>query len=568
MKTVIKDEISKEQVKLNLAINYMVIERVLRCMGIYNTICDVHEGLDGEGGIFASARNRSLLDKLLALGEAGLTVYLDEYHKLFGLSYSVLLGQEQIQLGIDIKDIDIPTEYKNLLYTKTYVVSEFKKAHDLSRLSLYQDIDRIELSEKEKALGQKIGTIDVKIDNDKLLNQLQFNPLGINTAGLFIMLFKHGCIKVYAGNKEIQCPFDMKKPDPESSEYYKKMYFDNVKKQNKYWNEVNKLFDNSFSNLKQSKWENKAALINVVINGRDNIYSLDSIIYSILRYLHMHDKTVEGTEFGNKKFHIMDIKDEALPYPLKFVDEISYPIVLDEDEHSELYEKSNLLTLMRALMICNEYMFADRKFIVIAASSIEREIKRYKERIKLLSAKQEQIDVELINKENFMLEEITYMHENLCHYNDIRDTIDEYVKYVNYLIEQQKLFEANPKEWVKKYISELDDEQRLLDQQIQELNCDIKLNKNENESMQSPTYGILCRKQETIKNRIAIIENHKKKVREKANQKNPVPFILLNEPYYEEIGLEHYSTRGTGEKTQKKKANRKQNKKQKEKTKE
>ena len=55
MKTVIKDEINKEQVKLNLAINYMVIERVLRCMGIYNTVCDIHEGLDGKDGIFASA---------------------------------------------------------------------------------------------------------------------------------------------------------------------------------------------------------------------------------------------------------------------------------------------------------------------------------------------------------------------------------------------------------------------------------------------------------------------------------------------------------------------------------
>ena len=582
METVKQNDISKEQIELNLAINYMVIERVLRCMGIYNTVCDIHEGLDGKDGIFASARDRSLLDKLLNLGKEGVEVYLEEYHKLFGLRYEILLGQEQFQLGIDIKNMNIPEEYKNLLFKKTYLVSAFKELHDLSILNLYSDIDRKELSEKDKALGQRIGAIDIEIngkndiENNKianeLLNQLQFNPLGINTAGLFIMLFKDGHIKVYTEGKtkrEILRPFDMKKPTSISSEQYKKMYFDNIKKQRSYWNNVNKLFENSFSNIHQREWINKTANLNVLVNWKDNIYSLDSIVYSVLRYFHYNGVDILGGELGNKNYQVMDVKEEALPYPLKFVDEISYPITFDEDNYIELYEKSDLLILMCTLM-SNEYRVADRKLELITQSSIEKEIKRYKERIKAISTRQDRIDVEIYNAKDtakITLAEIAYMNKNLYYYNNIgkisEPTVEECKSYVNFLEEQQKLFDTDPKQWAEQYIKVLDGEQKSLDGQIQLLDIEIKINKNEEEKKQSPAYYILCNKREILKNRIVLIEKHKKKLNNKANQKNPAPFVLVKEPYYEEVGLEDYITRGTKDKTNKKKSKKKNKKKNK-----
>ena len=556
MKTVIKDEINKEQVKLNLAINYMVIERVLRCMGIYNTVCDIHEGLDGKDGIFASARDRSLLDKLLNLGKEGVEVYLEEYHELFGLSYAVLLGQKQIRLGIIVDEIELSGNYEGLRnFDADELQDIIKEEGSEIQILDFGDSENDDLYNRYKlmlnnSLDKSIGSIifDEITDNINILKQLQFNPFGINTFGLFAELLLDNKINLNIEDSQ------------NGTEHSDKL---------------DECFNDSFNNINISTWERKEtkkkkeSKQGKSVTWKDNIYSLDSIIYSILRYLHQDGEDIIGGELGNKKYQILDIEGEALPYPLKFVGEITYPITFESNNYHELYKESDLLILMCTLM-SNEYRVADRKLELITQSSIEKEIKRYKERIKAISTRQDRIDVEIYNAKDtakITLAEIAYMNKNLYYYNNIgkisEPTVEECKSYVNFLEEQQKLFDTDPKQWAEQYIKVLDSEQKALDGQIQLLDIEIKINKNEEEEKQSPAYYILCNKREILKNRIVLIEKHKKKLNNKANQKNPAPFILVKEPYYEEVGLEDYITRGTKDKTNKKKSKKKNKKKNK-----
>jgi hypothetical protein len=535
METVKQNDISKEQIELNLAINYMVIERVLRCMGIYNTVCDVHEGLDGKDGIFASAKDRSLLGKLLSLGETGLKVYLDEYHELFGLSYAVLLGQEQFQLGICIKDMDIYEKYKELHYTMIESLSKIVNTdEDLFNFPLPDNLDAIETHQIiDQALKQNIGSVKKNItksvDLERLLKQLQFNPLGINAYGLFMELYLDEQIHVYTvvgdKRKEFKKPPKPIEPDSKAGERYRESYKKDVRLEMRYWTEVEKLFKEIFCNINQLNWKNKAAKDTEIINWKDNIYSLDSIIYSILR---SQDNILVGGEAGEKKYHIFDKESVLLPYPLQFTNKTDSDLICVLDT---LFDKT--------------YTFADRKLELIVHTSIEREIKRYKEKIITLSTRKDRIQLETVNTETAYIEEIAYINKILDFYNNLDELtasdIDEYKAYVCFLEEQQKLFETNPKHWLKEYTNKLDGEQKLLAEQIQFLEKEIK--QNDLNADNSLIYYMHVRNLERLKSRYILINEHKKVVVNKANQKKPIPFILTKEPYYEEDSIQKYKSK-------------------------
>ena len=91
-------ESEKKQIDLNLAINFMVIERVLHCREVYQLVCDEHQGLDGIIELSKNFELQKELNKLEAAGE--LQVYLDEYTELFDLSEDILTGREQFDLGV------------------------------------------------------------------------------------------------------------------------------------------------------------------------------------------------------------------------------------------------------------------------------------------------------------------------------------------------------------------------------------------------------------------------------------------------------------------------------------
>ena len=96
---------------INLAINYTIIERTMRCMGIYDNICNEHEFLEK---IFEEARNGTL-NRLMAerTDESSVTQEAKDFEpldetlinplsNLTGLSEDIITGKEQFQLRIKI----------------------------------------------------------------------------------------------------------------------------------------------------------------------------------------------------------------------------------------------------------------------------------------------------------------------------------------------------------------------------------------------------------------------------------------------------------------------------------
>lgn len=547
MKTVIKDEINKEQVKLNLAINYMVIERVLRCMGIYNTVCDVYEELDG---IFVNARNRSLLNNLVNLGKEGVEIYLEKYQQLFGLSYAVLLGQEQIKLGIVVDEIDFGDDYEyDYTGLRNFDVEELRdiikeEGSEIQILDFGGEDNDADAYNKYKSmlnnsLDKSIGNIifDEITDNKDILKQLQFNPFGINTLGLFAELLLDK--KINLNDESLQ----------EEKEYSDKL---------------DKCFNDAFNNINISTWKRnevkKESKQENSVNWKDNIYSLDSIIYSILRYLHKDGIDIIGGELGSTKYQILDIEGEALPYPLKFVDKIIYPIKFDKYTFCELFKESDLLSLMGSLL-CNEYRIADRKLELITQSSIEKEIKRYKEKIKNIE-----------NRDNIEIDDGNELSNKTIEYL-------EHIKNLAILEDQKKLFETDKKQWVEHHSIELANEQKLLDivrkyKEAKQNQAKAVKEKDEAYKMRDEAYS-RGNEKDIIKSEQVFIKADKElekaeKVFRKAETEleKIKPFILVKEPYYEEVGLADYGVRGTCNTATKKKGTKKNSKKQSKKTKE
>lgn len=550
METVSNNEISKEQIKLNLAINYMVIERVLRCMGIYNTVCDVHEGLDGEDGIFASARNRSLLDKLVNLDKEGVEVYLEEYQKLFGLSYAVLLGQEQIRLGIGIGDMGIPEKYKELHYAdmNTLTNTVLDIANGLYGLQTIL-LDSIENEKQIKlvndSLHNGIGNVNVNDDNTKILKQLQYNPLGINMYGLFAEIYLDKKLNSAIDTERIQDLLQPKNPIKDGTktdkeyrlecEAYEKVNaeFENACESiyEEHWDDVADAFEGRFNYLKVSAYNNKDKIndgITEVVNWKDNLYSLDSIIYSILRQTHAY---TDGGETGASKYNVFNGSEDRIPYPLKFNGEIKRPLNFVKGTPYKFYKSSDLLIILQTLIAEHEYSFADRKLEIIYASSIDQEIKRYTEKIKRIERSIKKLSPKKKDDEKIKKEKIKEIEESTR-------IIEGYKKYLIYLNSQKEKFAINPKLWAKEYIDKLTKKQKILKTQSNLLKRYYLYSENEYDDIEGDAeahYKNVLKQIDKLEHEIDVIKQYKQVVINKVNQSKPVPFILVKQPYYEDV---------------------------------
>ena len=500
-------ESEKKQIDLNLAINFMVIERVLHCREVYQLVCDEHQGLDGIIELSKNFELQKELNKLEAAGE--LQVYLDEYTELFDLSEDILTGREQFDLGVIVdpkynalaKLSEMPMEELN----------DYVEDSGMFYIPWFADIESVERI--NNSIGKGIGKIKYTGSLKNALEQAKYNPVGINILGLITGLINH------EEAQNLLDSFDGKAD--ENEERLESEIADFVNKTFSYIGVDEVVYEDKELLLDYEKQE-YARTMRYAINWQDNIYSLDSIIYSFLR---LRNRTLEWYKRNGKKEHkFYDNVSADLPYPLNFVD-----------------ENSGLLNLI-AKVIAMGHEFSVKYTELVRVTTIETEIKRYENKIVAEQKKQATIDknTRLLDgvDANSNDDEKAAAYKNIVEYQifeeDINNRIKDYEEYIITLKNHQVAFNEDCLAWLNEYVIWLNKQKLDIDEHIQSMQKLMK------ESQKDFEYYQLLSKQRMLEDRLYSIDECIRMVNvelKKRSKKEVKQYILVKEPYYESVGL-------------------------------
>ena len=285
------------QTDLNLAINYMVIEKTLKCMGLLSKVkAWIGDNIDEDvlEVIFRKAENGTLnqmFNELLEAGEDNIINLYEALHSLFGLDHEVLFGSRQINLGIKVNpNIPYADELTHMSLGKLNEAQDEPAEDDKCGVVIGQYPELVWLSQGEsiktmdQSIGNGIGQAQLLKGNSlkEQLKQINYNPLGINTFGAFIALLN---------NKTIT--------------YHSAEDFNDF---------VNQFFNLYFNNLDEDLIGGDIDEEELKLRWQNNIYCLEALIYSITR------KSQEGLYERNRRNSKVDIVSKQ--YKI-FVEEIN-----------------------------------------------------------------------------------------------------------------------------------------------------------------------------------------------------------------------------------------------------
>ena len=266
------------QTDLNLAINYMVIEKTLKCMGLLSKVKSwIGDNADGDvlEVIFRKAENGTLnqmFNELLEAGEDNIINLYEALHSLFGLDHEVLFGSRQINLGIKANpNIPYADELTHMSLEKLSEAQDEPVEDDECDVVISQYPELVWLSQgdsiktMDQSIGNGIGQAQLLKGNswEEQLKQINYNPLGINNFGAFIALLN---------NKTIT--------------YHSTEDFNDF---------VNQFFILYFNSLDEDLRGEDIDEEELKLRWQNNIYCLEALIYSITR------KSQEGLYEHNRR---------------------------------------------------------------------------------------------------------------------------------------------------------------------------------------------------------------------------------------------------------------------------
>lgn len=379
-----------EVTDLNIAINYLVIERILTCLGIYHTIkekLDIEAGNIGISGaiiqkakdvtseesseediiktketdildvIFRKAKNGTLRKHFWSLKR----IDKDTHNRFIKLLQDILNVDEDIITGKRQIDLGITTQPQirhlhSLVHLPETILEDFMSG-EIERGELikggyskafsdylihicqkYKDITWLSLKDTMKKFDHSVNTGigHKKIDDTKTLaealEQCRYNPLGINPLTTFIALIEHGYIKY------------------EEGETYQEL--------------IESLFELYFNSLKEYALDN-TNFEYVKTSWSNNIYCLDALLYHIIRKcngaLSVPNRRNSKIDITQKEYSLGGIRDHA---PL---DSLFQDIVAEYNNAGKndgpIHVNSSLGEI--SLNITNYNQAAARKFVVI-----------------------------------------------------------------------------------------------------------------------------------------------------------------------------------------------------------
>ena len=276
-----KIDVSKRnETNFNLAVNFMVIENVVKLMGVYDRMCDEHEFIEK---VFKLASNFELANVLYKHAEDGnsefFSTYLGMMDELFGLDKDIFLGYRQLELGIDV-DKNMP-DLLNMAHSSLENVSDWADLFMVYNIPAYYRYDSTDVSihkdkaileyEIEEVIEKTINTGIGKLvysnnfgDMKQALGGLEVNPLGINHLGIFVKLYKDHYISAMDTEDEV---FEKELDD----------IFEAI------FTPMNIIERELKSDEKQgTEYALQPSLSNTYGHWNDNIYSLKSLITNML----------------------------------------------------------------------------------------------------------------------------------------------------------------------------------------------------------------------------------------------------------------------------------------------
>ena len=379
-----------EATDLNIAINYLVIERILTCLGIYHTIkekLDIEAGNIGIYGaiileekdvtseesskedniktketdildvIFRKAKNGTLRKHFWSLKRIDKDTqnrFIKLLQDILNVDEDIITGKRQIDLGITTQPqirhlhslVHLPEtiledfmsgeiERGELIkggYSKAfldYLIHICQKYKDITWISLKDTMKKFDRSVNTGIGHKKIGDAKTLAE---ALEQCKYNPLGINPLATFIALIEHGYIKY------------------EEGETYQEL--------------IESLFELYFNSFKEYSSDD-INFKNVETSWSNNIYCLDALIYHIIRKcngaLSVPNRRNSKIDITQKEYSLGGIRDHA---PL---DSLFQDIIAEYNNAGKNDGPINVNSSLGeiSLNITNYNKAAARKFVVI-----------------------------------------------------------------------------------------------------------------------------------------------------------------------------------------------------------
>ena len=381
-----------EVTDLNMAINYLVIERIVTCLGIYHTIkekLDIEAANIGIYGaiileekdvtseesseednikteetdildvIFRKAKNGTLrehFESLQQIDEDTHKKFIKLLQDILNVDENIITGTRQIGLGITLEPE--MENLKNLVYLPVTILEDcmsgeikrgelvkggYSKAFSDYLIHIcqkYEDITWLSLKDTMKKFDHSVNTGigHKKIDDTKTLTealeQCRYNPLGINQLTTFIALIEHGYIKY------------------EEGETYQEL--------------IESLFELYFNSLKEYALDN-TNFEYVKTSWSNNIYCLDALLYHIIRKcngaLSVPNRRNSKIDITRKKYSLGGIRDYAP------VDKLFREIVLEYNNTCKSDDKACQIRVDSSLgeisLNITDYKKAVRQFVWI-----------------------------------------------------------------------------------------------------------------------------------------------------------------------------------------------------------
>ena len=327
-----------EVTDLNIAINYLVIERILTCLGIYHTIkekLDIEAGNIGIYGaiileekdvtseesseednikteetdildvIFRKAKNGTLRKHFWSLKRIDKDThnrFIKLLQDILNVDEDIITGKRQIELGITTQPqmrhlhslVHLPEITLEQCMTgkklkkgivemdyseefSDYLIHICQKYKDITWVSMVDTMRKFDRSVNTGIGHKKIGDAKTLAE---ALEQCKYNPLGINPLATFIALIEHGYIKY------------------EEGETYQEL--------------IESLFELYFNSLKEYALDN-TNFEYVKTSWSNNIYCLDALLYHIIRKcngaLSVPNRRNSKIDITRKKYSLGGIRD-------------------------------------------------------------------------------------------------------------------------------------------------------------------------------------------------------------------------------------------------------------------
>ena len=425
-------------VDINLAVNYLVIDKTLRCQGIFDEIKDQIdfsiEAINSQASIgktlesiIEMAKNFSLGAKLSELQQKDIDSYkvlVDVLSDVLCLDSSLIIGEKQIDLGIvvDTENFEDAQYYTEISYDEledNIVESTEDSGNDLSDLPHLNSKDK---KLADEMVGLSIGTITAeKFDHleqkDQFINEIAYNPLGINTLGAYLALVEQGIIKLNKSDNIIEL--------------------------------VNYMFNFYLSALNIDNKDEEHNL-NYTTAFQENIYSLNALIYSIIR------KSKYRFQKANSRNTKVDIKNRTYGIRKEGMDEedkvkVHVNHAIFDKVGTELVPPPFKVNTDGDLYRFMENMALRHEIFDIQFGSTKRfgtileELDHWQEKQGRAVAKQYEL-VELIDAGK--------ANDSAAHsLVALGETIKENAAYITQLESWQGAFESNPDKWLEDQIA-------------------------------------------------------------------------------------------------------------------